>query len=318
VIRKLLPALMLLGYVVTVNAQMFGPVATVNGVEISRSKLEAQVNHTINQRGMGSGGITQPGTYKTIQQEMLEQLIVQELLWQEAQRRDFVVNDEEVEQQLQKMKSGFDNDQAFLFKIKEGGFTEATFREDIRQQRSARRMVSEGIAPEISVSDADVETFYNENIDKMSSPEQLRARHILVSPKSDDEEGNQMAREKITALQKELDNGASFAVVAMENSEGPSANGGGDLGFFGRGQMVPAFEEAVFALQPGEVSDVVETRFGYHIIKLEERRDAQTVPVEEAAERIRPYLSQQRVLEAVEKLIEELRSSAEIESVLAS
>jgi peptidyl-prolyl cis-trans isomerase C len=309
---------MLLGYVVTVNAQMFGPVATVNGVEISRSKLEAQVNHTINQRGMGSGGITQPGTYKTIQEEMLEQLIVQELLWQEAQRRDFVINDEEVEQQLQKMKSGFDNEQAFLFKIKEGGFTEVTFREEIRQQRSAQRMVSEGIAAEISVNDADVETFYNENIDKMSSPEQLRARHILVSPKSDDEEGERMAREKITALQKELDGGASFAVVAMENSEGPSAKGGGDLGFFGRGQMVPAFEEAVFALQPGEVSDVVETRFGYHIIKLEERRDAQTVPVEEAAERIRPYLSQQRVLEAVEKLIEELRSSAEIESTLVS
>ena len=95
---------MLLGYITTINAQVFGPVATVNGVEISRSKLEAQVNHTINQRGMGSGGITQPGTYKTIQQEMLQQLIVQELLWQEAQRRDFVVNDEEVEQQLQKMK----------------------------------------------------------------------------------------------------------------------------------------------------------------------------------------------------------------------
>jgi peptidyl-prolyl cis-trans isomerase C len=318
VIRRFLPALMLLGYVATVNAQMLGPVATVNGAEISRSKLEAQVNHTINQRGMGSGGITQPGTYKTIQEEMLEQLIVQELLWQEAQRRDFVINDEEVEQQLQKMKSGFDNEQAFLFKIKEGGFTEATFREEIRQQRSAQRMVSEGIAAEISVNDADVETFYNENIDKMSSPEQLRARHILISPKSDDEEGERMAREKITALQKELDSGASFAVVAMENSEGPSAKGGGDLGFFGRGQMVPAFEEVVFALQPGDVSDVVETRFGYHIIKLEERRDAQTVPVEEAAERIRPYLSQQRVLEAVEKLIEELRSSAEIESVLAS
>jgi peptidyl-prolyl cis-trans isomerase C len=240
------------------------------------------------------------------------------LLWQEAQRREFVVTDEEVEQQLQKMKSGFDTEQAFHFKIKEGGFTEASFREDIRQQRSARRMVSEGIAPEISISDEDVETFYTENFDKMSSPEQVRARHILISPKSDDEAGKRLAREKVAAIQKELEGGASFAVVAMENSEGPSATGGGDLGFFSRGQMVPAFEETVFALQPGEISDVVETRFGYHIIKLEERLDAQTVSVEEASERIRPYLTQQRLQEAVEKLVEDLRASAEIESALAS
>ena len=317
-IRKLLPALILLGCVATVSAQMFGPVATVNGVEISRSKLEAQVNHTINQRGMGSGGITQPGTYKNVQQEVLEQLIVQELLWQEAQRREFVVTDEDVEQQLQKMKSGFDSEQAFLFKIKEGGFTEATFREDIRQQRSARRMVNDGISANIKISDEDVETFYKQNIDKMSSPEQVRARHILISPKSDDKEGERLAREKVAVMQRELDGGASFAVVAMENSEGPSAAGGGDLGFFGRGQMVPAFEEAVFALQPGEVSDVVETQFGYHIIKLEERRGAQTVSVEEASERIRPYLAQQRLEEAVQELIEELRASADVESAIVS
>jgi len=307
---------MLLGYTAAVSAQMFGPIATVNGVEISRSKLQAQVDHTINQRGMGSGGITQPGTYKNIQGEVLEQLIVQELLWQEAQRRDFIVSDAEVDEQLEKVKSGFETEQAFLFKIKEGGFTEATYREEIRQQRSARRMVAEGISAGIVVSDEDIENFYDENIDRMSSPEQVRARHILVSPESDDEEGERLAREKITAIQKELQGGASFALVAMERSEGPSANQGGDLGFFGRGQMVPALEEVAFALQPGEISEVVETQFGYHIIKLEERREAQTVPVEEAAERISAYLTQNKRQEAVEDLVDELHAAATIENTL--
>ena len=79
------------------------------------------------------------------------------------------------------------------------------------------------------------------------------------------------AQDKIAGIQKELKDGADFEVIAIEYSEGPSAPRGGDLGFFGRGQMVPAFEEAAFALQPGEMSDIVETQFGFHIIKLDER-----------------------------------------------
>jgi peptidyl-prolyl cis-trans isomerase C len=316
VIKKLLAAFLLLGPAAMVSAQSFGPVATVNGVEISRSKMQAQVSHRINQLGMGSGGITQPGTYKNIQEEVLEQLIVQELLWQEAQRREFVVSGEDVEQQLQKMKSGFDSEMAFHFKIKEGGFTEATYKEDIRQQRSAQRMLYEGIVPDIAISDEDVKKFYDENIDRMSSPEQVRARHILVVPKSDDDEGERLAREKLAAAQKALADGTSFALVAIENSEGSSATGGGDLGFFGRGQMVPAFEAAVFALQPGEISDVVETKFGYHIIKLEERREAQTVSVGQAADRITDYLRQQRIQGEVEILLTELREEGEVEIFL--
>ena len=315
-IKKIVVVLVLLGSAAMVSAQSFGPIATVNGVEISRSKMQAQVSHKINQQGMGSGGITQPGTYKTIQEEVLEQLIVQELLWQEAQRREFVVSGEDVEQQLQKMKSGFDSDMAFLFKIKEGGFTEATYRDDIRQQRSAQRMLHEGIVPDIAISDEDVKKFYNENLDRLSSPEQVRARHILIIPKSDDDEGKRLAHEKLAAVQKALEGGTSFALVAMEHSEGSSATGGGDLGFFERGQMVPAFETVAFALQPGEISDVVETRFGYHIIKVEEHHERQTVPVEEASDRIRDYLRQQRLRSEVETLLTQLREEGEVEIYL--
>ena len=312
-IKKSLMVLMLLGFAVAASAQMFGPAATVNGVEIPRSKLQSQVNHLINQRGMGSGGITQPGTFKGFQDEVLQQLIVQELLWQEAQRRSFVVSDEDVEQQLQKMKSGFDNEQAFLFKIKEGGFTEDTFRQDIREQRSAQRMVREGIEANITITDEDIEDFHRENIERMSRPEQVRARHILVTPETDDDDGKQEAREKIAALQKELQDGAGFALLAMENSDGPSANSGGDLGFFARGQMVPAFEDVAFALQPGETSDIVETQFGYHLIKLEERRAAETATVEQVSDQVREHLHQQRLESEVETLLTTLQEEGEVE-----
>jgi peptidyl-prolyl cis-trans isomerase C len=177
-------------------------------------------------------------------------------------------------------------------------------------------MLQEGIVPDIAISDEDVKKFYNENIDQLSRPEQVRARHILIVPKSDDEESERLAHEKLAAVQKLLEGGGSFALVAMENSEGSSATGGGDLGFFGRGQMVPAFETVAFALQPGEISDVVKTQFGYHIIKVEEHREAQTVPVEEAADKIRDYLRQQRLRSEVETLLTELREEGEVEIYL--
>lgn len=299
------------------SAQAFGPAATVNGVEISRMKVEAQVNHQVNARGMGSGGITQPGTYRNIQMEVMDQLILQELLWQEAQRREIIVSDAEIDEQLEKMKAGFDTEQAFLFKIREGGFTEATYRENIRQQRSVQRMVSEDISSKIEISDAEILDFYVANMDRMTVPEQVRARHILINLQSDDDDARAAAMAKITAVQKEIENGAGFALTAMQRSEGPSANQGGDLGFFGRGKMVPAFEEVAFALQPGEISDVVETQFGFHIIKVEERQEGRVVPVEEATERIRPHLAQLRLQTTVEKLIEDLQASADIENALS-
>lgn len=298
-------------------AQAFGPAATVNGVEITRTKVQAQVDQMINQRGLNSGGITRPTVYQGLQRQVLERLITQELLWQEAQRRDFIASDAEVDEQLKKVKSDFDTEQAFLFKIKEGGFTAATYREEIRQQLSAQRLVSEGLASTINITDEEILDFYKANIDRMVLTEQVRARHILIAPESDDDAARKAAREKIVAVQEALHKGADFALLAKERSEGPSAAQGGDLGFFGRGQLVPPFEEAAFALQPGEISDIVETRFGFHLIRLEERQAGRTVPVEETAGQIRDYLRQQRLEATVGKLIEDLRAGAEIENALA-
>jgi parvulin-like peptidyl-prolyl isomerase len=298
-------------------AQAYGPAVTINDVEISRAKVSAQVDHMINQRGLNSGGITQPAVYEQLQQDVVERLITQELLWQEAQRRDVIASDADVDEQLEKMKSGFDTERAFLFQIEAGGFTEKAYREDIRQQRSVQQMIAGDLAQAVSVSDEEVQEFYDENIEQMTAPEAVRARHILVKLAADDEAAREAAQDRIAAIQKELQDGADFVTLATERSDAPSAPKGGDLGYFGRGQMVPPFEDAAFALQPGEISAVVETQFGFHIIRLEERREAEAVPVAEAAERITAYLSQGKLQSAVEDLVDELHASAEIENALA-
>ena len=297
-------------------AQLFGPAVTINGADLSREKIQAQIDHMINQRGLNSGGITQPAMYKQIQEEVVDQLIVQELLWQEAQRRDFVVEDELVDERLQHMKSGFDTELAFLFKIQAGGFTEETYRDDIRQQESVQRMIAQGISSGISISDEDVEHFYNTNVDQMRTPLAVRARHILITPNSTALADHRAAKGKAESILSEIRDGADFMELATNRSQGPSAARGGDLGYLGLGQMVPAFEKAAFALRPGELSEVVQTQFGYHVIRVEDRRGGETAQLEEAAGQIRSYLAQLALQNAVEMLVTTLREEGAVEILL--
>ena len=298
-------------------AQAYGPAVTINDVEITRAKVQAQVDHLINERGLNSGGITQPAVYQQMQQEVIDRLITQELLWQEAQRRGVIASDADIDEQLEKMKGGFGSEQAFLFQIEAGGFSEKSYREDIRQQRSVQQMIAGELAQAVAVSDEEIQAFYSENIEQMTVPEAVRARHILVKLAADDDAAREAAQDRIAVIQNELQDGTDFVVLATERSDAPSAPKGGDLGYFGRGQMVAPFEDAAFALQPGEISAVVETQFGFHIIRVEERREAQAVPVEEAAERISAYLTQGKLQSAVEDLVDDLHASAEIENAFS-
>ena len=149
-----------------------------------------------------------------------------------------------------------------------------------------------------SVDDAALQEAYDEVVADFTPEEERRARHILLENEDD-------AR----AVIEELDGGADFAALASERSTGPSASNGGDLGYFGRGRMVPAFEEAAFALDVGSYSsDPVETRFGWHVILVEETRQSEAPAFAELAPQIQQGLLQQRFIE----VISDLRDNAEI------
>lgn len=312
-LKKGFSGLLLVCLATVVNAQGFGPAVTINGVEIPRSKVQAQADHLINQRGIGSGGITQPSAYRKIQEEVIEQIVVQELLWQEAQRRGTVIGDEKVDQEVAKLKSSFDSELAFTFKIEEGGFTEKTFRENIRQQMSVQHMIANDITEGITVDDAAVEAFYNENLEQMAVPERVRARHILVKFEAGNGASRAAAEKKLADLEAQVEAGESFALLAIEHSEGPSGQKGGDLGYFERGQMVKEFDDAAFGAEPGSIVGPVETQFGLHLIKVEEHTAPSTVPLTEVEPKIREYLAQQKLYSTVEALIEDLRASGSVD-----
>ncbi|HPQ71960.1 MAG TPA: peptidylprolyl isomerase [bacterium] len=163
---------------------------------------------------------------------------------------------------------------------------------------------------DVEISEAEIDEYYNKNIERFSHEEEVKASHILikVEPTASPEEKD-AARAKTEDLLKQLQGGADFATLAKVNSDDPgSKNNGGDLGWFGRGKMVPAFDDTAFSLQPGELSGVVETNFGFHIIKVEDQRPQGVQPLDEVSDGIKTTLEHERAQELAMTKAKELRT----------
>lgn len=295
-----------------VNSQQ--AVARVNGKLISG--LELKRASKVMMSGQSGMQIT-PDQRKEMDKQAVQQLISAELLYQAGQKIEVKDIEKQIDEKFAQGKARFANDQDFIKAIKDLEMDEKDLRDYTRRDLVISNFIEKTIVPKVTVTEADAKKFYDENPDKFIKPEAVKASHILlgVDQKATAEE-KKTAKEKIEKLRKELAAGADFAVLAKGNSTCPSSQQGGDLGFFGKGQMVPSFEKAAFALKPGEISDVVETQFGYHIIKVTEKKAAEKVEFKEARPRIEDYLKNQKVGAAVNDFLVETRKSAKIEMLL--
>jgi peptidyl-prolyl cis-trans isomerase C len=174
------------------------------------------------------------------------------------------------------------------------------------------RVTIDGMLQGITATEEEAKNFYDENPDQFLKPEEIHVRHILVSD-------DVASADTIKTVQAELSKGTSFDVLAMERSICPSAPQGGDLGFFGRGQMIPEFEEAAFALQnPGDLSQPVLTSFGWHIIKLEEKRASSTTEYDEVKPQIIQYLTNEKRVLKYQETLEALKKEYSVEILQAA
>jgi peptidyl-prolyl cis-trans isomerase C len=173
----------------------------------------------------------------------------------------------------------------------------------------AQEYVIKEIEKKINVTDADVKAYFEKNKAEFSEPESVKASHILVKvPQDADEKAWKDAEAKIKDIKKKLDGGADFAKLAQEMSDDPGSKAkGGDLGFFSKGRMVPEFEAAAFALKPGEVSQPVKTPFGYHLIKVVEKKDAHEKSFDEVKDQVKQNLLNQKRREALDAMLLNLK-----------
>ena len=206
--------------------------------------------------------------------------------------------------------------------LKARGLRFEEIKERMKKGIAFGKLMEKEFADQLNVTEEQAREYYTKNKSRFEKPEQVRASHILIKPEKTDPnvadpneakaKAKAAAKAKAETLLKQVKAGADFATLAKDNSACPSAQKGGDLDFRGRGSWVPPFEEAAFNLKVGQVSDVVETRFGYHIIKLTDRRQPSTTTFEQAKDDIINNLKQTEQQQLARKYIESLKTEAKI------
>ncbi|ADL07837.1 PpiC-type peptidyl-prolyl cis-trans isomerase [Thermosediminibacter oceani DSM 16646] len=259
-------------------------VARVNGEEISKDELYDVM-------------------VKLVGKEALDYLVSQKIIDLEAKKQNINVSEEDIQRELEKVYEYYGGEEAFTQNLQMSGYSLEEYKKDLAMDIKIKKLLE----PKISITEEEIKSYFEENKDNFAREKQVRARHILV-------ENEEKANEVIAKLKS----GEDFAELAKQYStDTATKEKGGDLGFFGRGDMVKEFEEAAFSLKVGEISSPVKTQYGYHIIKVEEIKEAQEANYEESKDKIKDILLNQKVQQEYSTWMQELYQQYEVENLLA-
>ncbi|MEW6673822.1 MAG: peptidylprolyl isomerase [Thermodesulfobacteriota bacterium] len=290
--------------------------ASVNGSLITMKQLGRELKQ-VQQRLAVQGRQLTDSEMASIKKDLLESLINRELIHQESRRQQISAEEFEIEAQYDGLKKRFANEAEFKQALEQVNISEMEIKKQIRQELELKAFIDKNYTRKISVAESEIRAYYDTHPDFFKQPEKIRASHILikVDPQADSEQKAE-ARQQLEQLQQKLDAGEDFGALAKAFSQGPSSSRNGDLGYFGRGQMVKPFEDAAFALNPGEVSGIVETNFGYHLIKVFDKKPETKTGFDQARGRIEQYLKQDKIRKEIGELIEKLKQKAIVKKYL--
>ncbi|MFC4810661.1 peptidylprolyl isomerase [Paenibacillus sp. GCM10023250] len=237
--------------------------------------------------------------------QTMDNLIQDELIKQEADKKGIVITAADVDKEIENIKKRFPSEADFESALMQSGMT----LEDLKAQTPMQLRIRKILEPQAQVTDKDVEDYFNQNKAQFDQPEEVKASHILVATK-----------EEAEAIIKQLEGGADFATLAKEKStDTGTKDNGGDLGFFGKGAMDPAFEKAAFALKVGEMTkEPVKSQYGYHIIKVTDRHEAKPATLAEKKDEIKEQLIQSKVSDLSATWLDDLKKKAQITNTLAA
>jgi len=292
-----------------------GPAAVVNGTTITQEALTYETQRMIEQMAR-QGRVPNEEIMPQMRKDVLSRMIEEELLYQESQAKEIVVTDARVAEELASIKQRFPSEKEYQDALAAIDMKEADLTQKITRGMAIEQLIKNHVVQGTDVSDEESRAFYDQNANMFQKPEQIQARHILIKVEGNaTEEQKTEARTKIDMIRKKAMDGEDFAALASEYSEGPSSTKGGDLGLFSRGQMVKPFDNAAFALEPGKISEVVETQFGYHIIEVTDRQPASVISYETAQPQIVEQLIQEKSRREIREYIETLRAEADIKLI---
>jgi peptidyl-prolyl cis-trans isomerase C len=297
-----------------VPAQLPEVVARVNGETVTKADFERAVAALEGR----AGGPVPPEQRDQVFRNVLDQIVSYKLLVQETHTRKVDVSEAEVSSRVQEIQGQFQSEDAFKQMLTARHTTLDQLKSDAKQDLAVQKMLDAEVGPKSVVKPEQLADFYAKNPDQFKEPEKVRASHILIGvPRGADATAKAQARTKAEQVLKDAKSGKDFATLAKQNSQDPgSAPNGGDLGFFQQGQMVGPFNDAAFSLAPGTISDLVETEFGFHIIKVEEKQAPRTIALDEVKPQLEQFLQQRNRQEQTTTFIKGLRSKGKIEILI--
>jgi len=286
---------------------------TVNGEDITKGEIAEEVMRLSKQFGGRMSPEQMSQMQGALSQQARENLISRILLKQKIEEDNIEVAQEEIDARMAEVRASLGSEADLENRLAMMGMTVEMLEKEMETGLAVEKLIAK-YAPTDEITEAEVRAYYDENTERFQQPERVKASHILIKADADASEATKaLALEEAEDVMAQLDQGADFAQLAREHSACPSSQKGGDLGFFQRGQMVPPFENAAFALDIGEVSGIVETQFGYHIIKVTDREESRTVPFDEAKANIEAMLEGQRTQEAMKTYTDQLKAAADIQ-----
>ena len=293
-----------------------GTIAVVNGSMITQEDFDREMSR-VQRQLLNMGKHLNDSQIPGIKKEILKNLINRELLYQETQRKNIKIDEATINEKVMTLKKRFPSEAEFKSALTKANLSEVVIKTQIARGLAIEQLIGTYVTKKVTVSGEEIKTFYESHPGLFKQPEQVRASHILIKVDPQADEGKRAeAQKKIKEIQQKLQKGEDFATLAKELSEGPSKAKGGDLGYFSRGQMVKSFEEAAFSLRPNKVSDIVETKFGYHLIKVIEKKPETTTAFEDAKNKLGQYLKQQKIQKEVNVYVDKLREKAKVERFL--
>jgi len=296
-------------------------IAVVNGTVISRGEFTRELDRIRRQKGI-KGTVTTEARLAEMKREALDNLIDRTLLLQECRRRKITVPPAEIDREIERLKEDvkrskgeFATDGMFAETVKKMKMDETRLREQVSQGLVIRALVKSVVGSNVTVSDDEVEVYYERHRDSMVKPPRVHLSHILVAVDPlGGAERKQAAAARIAMIRRMVAEHKDFAALAAEYSDDGSSKGkGGDIGWFVAGQLAPELEKAIDDLKAGEVSAPLEDRFGFHIVKVVERKKAGASPIEEVKGNIRESLQREKELKRFQPFVRELRNKAAVE-----
>jgi peptidyl-prolyl cis-trans isomerase C len=288
-------------------------VARVNGEAITKEEIETAV-HDI--EAQAAQELPRAQRDRVIRQ-MLDQLITARLLTQEGAARKIGVSNAEIEARIARTRTLYPSEDAFVEELNQRGITEARFRANTRRDLLIDKLIAAevGKAP---VTQQELTEYYQRNIADFKLGERVRASHILIRVQANADPAEvELARTKATALLSQAKAGKDFASLAKQESQDRgSGERGGDIGYFEQGQMLKEFEQAAFALKPNELSSVVQSDLGFHVIKVTDRQAPRTKSLEEVRDVLEQELADQHRQQQTQEFIEALRAKAKIDILI--